>query len=413
MNVWINRAALLAFAVFLLASCGGGGGSESGGGTGTGTLSLSLVDSSTDRFKAVYVTIDEVQVHLPGGNEDNPKSWQSVEMTASPMTVNLLELVNGVREDLGIAELGEGHYTQMRLIIGRNPEPGSINIFSQAHPHANYVIENNDESTVHELKVPSGFQSGYKVVAGFDINTKDTTELILDFDACRSVVEAGKSGQWLLKPTVKINFPDDPKEFSIISGQVTDTSPPPNSPPDTSNTPIEGAIVSAQLFDGRDPLIKTDDELTVQAATVTDSDGKYQLFVRPGDYNLVVYATTKRPGFERVQTSADELKSMPVFALEDALTGTVTGSVAIASVPDTNEQYVTLSFRQVPPPTCSVCTADEMIEIYTINIRDGWTYNVTLPAGQYTLVASSFGFTNKAFSLTIPSGGSVTQDISF
>ena len=31
-----------------------------------------------------------------------------------------------------------------------------------------------------------------------------TVGLILDFDASRSVVKAGKSGKWLLKPTIKV-----------------------------------------------------------------------------------------------------------------------------------------------------------------------------------------------------------------
>jgi hypothetical protein len=37
---------------------------------------------------------------------------------------NLCELVNGVREELGLASLRSGHYTQMRLIIGRDPDDG-------------------------------------------------------------------------------------------------------------------------------------------------------------------------------------------------------------------------------------------------------------------------------------------------
>ena len=201
----------------LFIGCGSGGGGSSSGGGGVGTLSLSLSDASTDRYKAVYVTITDIQVHQPGGNENNPNSWYSVDMPASPMTVNLLDLVNGVREDLGLVDLEAGAYTQMRLIIGQTPERnGAINILSQAHPYANYVIDLNDD--YHELKVPSGSQSGYKIVGGFDINANSTTELILDFDANRSVVEAGNSGQWLLKPTVKIAYLDDD---SIIQGRVT------------------------------------------------------------------------------------------------------------------------------------------------------------------------------------------------
>ena len=116
----------------LFIGCGGGGGGSSSGGGGVGTLSLSLTDGPSPAYKAVYVTITEVQVHQPGTNENNQRNWYSVDMPRTPMTVNLLDLVNGVREDLGLVDLEAGAYTQMRLIIGQaprvrryqHPEPG-------------------------------------------------------------------------------------------------------------------------------------------------------------------------------------------------------------------------------------------------------------------------------------------------
>ena len=105
---------LMAIASVLIAACGGSGGGSSGGG-GTGTLALSLQDApATEDYKAVYVTIKEVMVHK-GGSEDSDASRETV---ASPnATYNLLELVNGVREELGLATLESGSYTQMRLIL--------------------------------------------------------------------------------------------------------------------------------------------------------------------------------------------------------------------------------------------------------------------------------------------------------
>ena len=71
-------------ALFVLPSCGGGGGGD--GTAQTGTLSVGLTDASTDEYKAVYVTITEVQVHMGGG------SWKVV---GSPnKTYNLLDLTN-------------------------------------------------------------------------------------------------------------------------------------------------------------------------------------------------------------------------------------------------------------------------------------------------------------------------------
>ena len=89
-------------AICVLNACGGGSGGDSNG--GSGSLSLSLTDASSSDYKAVVVTIDEVQVHVRGeGN--SPNDWKSLDMPISPLTVNLLELVNGVREDLGLVDL--------------------------------------------------------------------------------------------------------------------------------------------------------------------------------------------------------------------------------------------------------------------------------------------------------------------
>ncbi|MEJ2642516.1 MAG: hypothetical protein P8010_23425, partial [Desulfosarcinaceae bacterium] len=52
---WIS----LVFVFFFLSACGGGSNSD-----GSGTLTLGLTDASTDAYRAVYVTIDEVRVHL-------------------------------------------------------------------------------------------------------------------------------------------------------------------------------------------------------------------------------------------------------------------------------------------------------------------------------------------------------------
>ena len=48
---------LCVFALICI-GCGGGGGGSDGG--GTGTLSVGLTDSSTSKYLAIYLTIDEL-----------------------------------------------------------------------------------------------------------------------------------------------------------------------------------------------------------------------------------------------------------------------------------------------------------------------------------------------------------------
>ena len=353
-----------------LAGCGGGGGGGGGddnGGTGgaagdTGTLSVYLTDAATVDYRAVYVSIDEIQVHRSGG------TWETVGQPQK--TYNLLDLVNGVREQLGLAELQSGNYTQMRLILMDTPDDG-LNLLFRRHPFANYVILNDNNNTVHELKVPSGFQSGIKIVQGFTVSANGTTELVLDFDAAKSVVRAGNSGKWLLKPTIKML---NTNEASIISG----------------NAGQEGVTVSAQVYDPSAADLQ--DEVVVQAATVTDANGDYQLFVAPGDYNLTAYKTGFEPDCLTVTTNAGDVLTDQDFSLFQAATDDVTFNLDLGPGGGT-DQYGVLSIRETI--LCDQGVGDVDIELVSVNVADGQSETVTLPQGIYDVVAYSDGKTTQ------------------
>jgi hypothetical protein len=401
LSSWI----ILSLILLMFVACGGGGGP--GGDVATGILSLSLTDASSSDYQAVFVTIDEVQVHL-GGNENNPNHWKSVDMPISPLTVDLFDLVNGVREDLGLVDLDVGRYTQMRLIIGNDPNP-------DYHPFANYVITNTETPVVHELKIPSGYNTGFKVVNGFTINADQMTELILDFDATRSVIQAGSSGQWLLKPTVKAI---EEEGYAIIEGRVTDgATPTPSGIDGATPTPsgIDGALVTVQKYNST--AVDPKDKVEIIASTLTDSNsgenGHFKLFVKPlaenEHYYLVAFTAGRSPDFLPI-TELSENETKPVAdliltELTDTNKGTVWGTVIMNGVDDT--AYATLSFRQE-------AGSDEMIEIKSINILNLYDYNVELPKDLYTLVASTlFGYETKPYSLDLVAVSPIEKDIVF
>ena len=387
LSSWI----ILSLILLMFVACGGGGGS--GGDVATGTLSLSMTDASSSDYKAVFVTIDEVQVHL-GGNENNPNHWKSVDMPIGPLTVDLFDLVNGVREDLGLVDLDAGRYTQMRLIIGEYPNPDD-------HPFANYVVTNAETPVVHELKIPSGYNTGFKVVNGFTINADQMTELILDFDATRSVIQAGSSGQWLLKPTVKAI---EEEGYAIIEGRVTDGASPPSG--------IDGVLVTVQKYNAT--AVDQKDKVEIIASTLTDSngseDGHFKLFVKPlaenEHYYLVAYTARKSPDFWTItELAEDETKIVADLILTESDTGTVWGAVFMNGADDT--AYATLSFRQE-------VGSSEMIEIKSINVLNPYNYSVELPKDMYTLVASTFfGYETKTYPLDLVTESSIKQDIDF
>jgi hypothetical protein len=400
---------LTTFAILSLLSlfigCGGGGGSSGSGSATTGTLSLSLQDATSESYRAVYVTIDRVEVHM-GGDEGPDSNWTNVlSSDKAGKTYNLLELVNGVREELGIVDLPAGPYTQMRLIIGREPDNG-INVLSQSHPYANYVITEPDLEAF-ELKVPSGFQTGLKIVHGFDVGENQTTELILDFDVSKSVVKAGNSGNWLLKPTVRVL---DLAEYAIVRGIVRDDGA----------APVAGALVSAQQPDG-------DGNPVVYAATITEADGSYALFLNPDRdengaddlYTIVAYKKEYAAGCVEVITSPGMNQDPSTSDTTDVdleggrLTGFLEGDVTING--GAVDQYATLSFRQEKP--CGSTPALTVIEVKAENYVNGEPYSAELTEETYDVNASTYNadtdqlVTDEIAGVVIADGDPKTWDI--
>ncbi|MDX2453003.1 DUF4382 domain-containing protein [Desulfosarcina sp.] len=376
----------------LLTGCGGGGGGDSTS-TRTGTLSLTLTDSSTVKYKAIYVTIDEVQVNRKDISSNGNSGWTTV---ATPeQTYNLLKLINGLTAVLGDSELEAGMYRQIRLIIGRHQESEN-NILGVPHPFANYVILNDGSDTIEELKVPSGFQTGIKLVHNFRVLENTVVELVLDFDACRSVVETGNS-KYLLKPTIKVIETDNK---SIVYGDVLDSG---------SSSPIAGALVSAQISEGL--------SATVVRATLTSDEigdeGQYRLILSRGqEYNIVAYSNQKVVTLDSEEMYAPACINITVpnngdagidFDLIKTGFGTISGDVSVnGDIDPDNPLVVYVNFYRMLG-----CGYVEIISLPMSPDPDNPTFNFSadLPLGTYDVVASSDGFvpdTESSLDLSLP-----------
>jgi len=374
----INVSYILIVAI-LLTSCGGGGGGGSTS-TGTGTLSLGLTDSSTMKYKAIYVTIDEVQVNRKDSSSNGNSGWATV---ATPeQTYNLLKLINGLTAVLGDSELEAGMYRQIRLIIGRHQESEN-NILGAPHPFANYVILNDGSDTIEELKVPSGFQTGIKLVHNFRVLENTVVELVLDFDACRSVVETGNS-KYLLKPRIKVIETDNK---SIVYGDVLDSG---------SSSPIAGALVSAQISEGL--------SATVVRSTLTSDaigeEGQYSLLLSPGqEYNMIAYSDQKidESGIEKMYEPAcaqitvlNNTNTINDFQLVTNDYGTISGSVSVSGNidPDNPPVVYVNFFRELACGYLEIVSIPMSPDPSTQN----FSFSADLPLGLYDVVATSEGF---------------------
>jgi hypothetical protein len=366
---FVTGVALFFLLGIALVSCSGGGSTgDSGiGGGNIGTLSLGLTDGPPprDTYEAIYVTIQEIRVN----HED--KGWETLSGPDLnlPQTFNLLELVNGIIADLGAVELEAGHYNQMRLMLGTEP-------VGEQHDYPNYLILEGDDEQI-PLKVPSGYQTGIKLVKGFDIKHKGSTELLLDFNALKSVVKAGKSGKYLLKPTIKVI---ESRTFSV-EGYVEEHE----------ETPLIGANVSAQVYDPDDEDPK--DEVTVAASAQSIEPNGYYFMYLPITQRVLNIVATMDGYLPECQAldSGEGVEGIKEYFMDFTLTpadetGTFKGSVrGLADV----DGSATFSIRKWDD------TCDSMIEVAyssAVNTIEGpaeyFDPPIILPVGTYEVVVS-------------------------
>jgi len=143
-----------------------------------GAIRVYLADNPAG-FDAVNIVVSQVSVHL--ADEDSASGWMVI--CDSTRTFDLLQLRNGAMALFADHPLDPGHYTQIRLKI----TDGS-NVIVDGQPH--------------DLNIPSGYQSGVKINHQFQIQEDVTYELLLDFDAEKSIIEKG-TGQYQMKPVIR------------------------------------------------------------------------------------------------------------------------------------------------------------------------------------------------------------------
>ena len=180
--------------------------SDSVGPPETGTLQMVLVDAPAqiEAVDSLKVVFKDVRVHRSSDSGTATGGWITVLPETLPVearTFNLLELVNGVFATLGEVELEVGRYTQIRIALE------SATLFVDGVPQ--------------NLTIPSGFQSGIKLVGGFTIEPDLVTTVAADFDVARSLHEDPPgSGDYILRPTIRLM---QTSLSGTISGIVTPT----------------------------------------------------------------------------------------------------------------------------------------------------------------------------------------------
>ncbi len=176
--------------------------------------------------------------------------------------INLLDLTNGKFEQLGVANILPGKYTQIRITVKLAT-----------------VVINGEEI---EMKLPS---RAVKIVRPFTVEAGVTTELVADFDAAKSIHKRG-TDEYIMSPVIRLV---ENKATGAITGDVVGDA--------------EQVIVTSMVDGSRESY----------SGTVADDDGYFKLaFLEPGVYDILIESFGFHSfSIEDVEVKAGETTALP------------------------------------------------------------------------------------------------------
>ena len=191
----------------IISGCG-----EDSGGSAPGVLAVSLTDAPACGFDEVNVTVSKVRVHQSSSAGDKAAGWTDITLDP-PRKINLLNLNDPTQPNFALESLGEtplaaGHYTQLRLGVVSN---------TGNQPLANSVVLSGTTTEI-ALDTPGGIHTGIKLIHQFEVGSGQRVDLLLDFDACKSIVQTG-STTYKLQPVIKVI----PTQLNGINGFLDNT----------------------------------------------------------------------------------------------------------------------------------------------------------------------------------------------
>jgi Domain of unknown function (DUF4382) len=267
-----TRALVFVLGLGILAACGGGG---SGG---TGTMSLALTDApwpATDCLAAAWIVIDGVEARSDGGWVDVPLQGADGQ---GLVTLDLLDLQNGISTSLAAGDVPTGVYTEIRLhVVGSTLE---------------FQVQEGqtDPPPPQTFTLPSGGASGLKLKLdpGVLVASGQTSGITIDVDVSESFHTTGVGGEptcddlisgaagAIFAPVIRAAGENT---VGLIAGTVTDDAAAPQSGVEVSAWPA-GTV--------------PDPAATPSAATLSSEEipdppmllGSYVLALPPGTYDL-------------------------------------------------------------------------------------------------------------------------------
>lgn len=145
----------------------------------TAHMTVKMVDAPA-LYDAVNVEVKQVMVHFAADSADSTSAAGWVNLNTKAGIYNLLDLQNNVMATIADSTLRPGRINQFRLVLG----------------DSNTIVK---DSVSYALKIPSGSQTGLKINVNSTLVAGAKYEMVIDFDAAKSIVVTG-NGSFMLKP---------------------------------------------------------------------------------------------------------------------------------------------------------------------------------------------------------------------
>lgn len=251
---------------------------------GKGRVAIHITDAPfpASLVEHAFVTIDRIGLRYKDGEckaykGEDKEEFECMDgflvLMETPVTIDLMELRNGLTDLLFDSEIPVGTYDMVRLYV----------------EDAEIVIS---ESISFKLKVPGGSTGGLKVFLNEPVvvTPEGISEILLDFDLSRSFVAQGNTNSkkgikgFIFKPVVRAA---DYRTSGVVTGKVTDME----------GAPIEEVLVS--LLNGEE----------VVTTALTNEAGVFKIVGIPnGTYTLLI----EKEGYKAVEITNVMVTKKPV-----------------------------------------------------------------------------------------------------
>jgi hypothetical protein len=298
----------LAVLALALAGCGGSGGTSTNPlAMGQPQMRLSVADAPpADGAPHVVVVFTGVELT---GNDGNPVTINF----SSPKSIDLVTQSGTATAVLFDQPIPSGSYGQVRLMV-------------QADGSANNSFIVLADGSMHGLRVPSGAETGLKLVSGFTVPSSGVVDYTIDFDLRQAITcPPGQGPACLLKPALRLV---DNTTVGNIQGQITSTLP-------AGCTPgvylYGGTVTRPEDMNSGAPSTDSNQPLASKAPVATTSPPYYYqfTFLAPGTYTVAF--TCQAAKDNPVQADASVIL-IPVGTTAVTANATQTVNIALGAI---------------------------------------------------------------------------------